>query len=469
MAETGKQRAARIPLDYYKQPDRLEKGKRRLLLAGLIVPLALTLLWWLRGSAGKRPFSRGPVAAVHAAWNDNCTACHEPFKPISSDNLLAGWLPQHVADNRHCQTCHAGPPHHAHQKPDLVCSHCHREHRGSDASLVRLDDRACVQCHADLAAHVLSGQATYHTKVSGFHTDHPPFRQPEDLGRLKFNHQRHLSAGMKLPGGGEVFTIDKLAAADRERYSTGQAANQPVQLTCASCHQLEGEAGAAPGDGAYMRPVSYEQHCKACHPLTLPVNRAGTVVDVPHHLQPDQLRRFLWGVFAEIKAGKNPEPILPQKPFPGETAEQAQKRQKVAGEVVKAERFLYLGRTACGECHYYEPQAGSVRPKGIKPPQVSEFWFGHAKFAHSAHRAVNCVECHREAQTSAKNQDVLLPSIEDCRRCHTPGRARSDCTECHRYHHGDGRQRGIGARERGVKEKDRLTVPDFLSGGTRKD
>ena len=30
----------------------------------------------------------GPVAAVHAAWDGECSACHVPFTPMSSENWM---------------------------------------------------------------------------------------------------------------------------------------------------------------------------------------------------------------------------------------------------------------------------------------------------------------------------------------------------------------------------------------------
>src|SRR5713101_6038685 len=94
--ETGKQRAARIPLDYYKRPDNLQRIKRW--LTGIaFVP---ALIWLVAGvvwqSRGQSLYSRGPVAAVHGAWEDNCSACHTPFQPLSSENFLLNQRP--IAD-----------------------------------------------------------------------------------------------------------------------------------------------------------------------------------------------------------------------------------------------------------------------------------------------------------------------------------------------------------------------------------
>ena len=95
----------------------------------------------------------------------------------------------------------------------------------------------------------------------------------------------------------------------------------------------------------------------------------------------------------------------------------------------------------------------------------------HALFRHAPHRALDCLACHAQAKTSAVSADVLLPDIDTCFGCHGPqsygegkirGGARFDCTECHRYHHGDSPLQGIGAAKRGVSVK--RGIEQFLSG-----
>ena len=85
--ETGKQRAARIPLDYYKHSDCLGKWKTRLGWLALIVPLA-----WLGTNfalSNQQDFysSRGPVSAVHQTWDASCSTCHVNFTPISNHSF----------------------------------------------------------------------------------------------------------------------------------------------------------------------------------------------------------------------------------------------------------------------------------------------------------------------------------------------------------------------------------------------
>ncbi len=60
----------------------------------------------------------------------------------------------------------------------------------------------------------------------------------------------------------------------------------------------------------------------------------------------------------------------------------------------------------------------------------------NAWFDHKAHQLVACTECHTDAPRSQRTEDVLLPGIATCQKCHHEGRgaAVSECYECHVYH-----------------------------------
>ena len=63
-------------------------------------------------------------------------------------------------------------------------------------------------------------------------------------------------------------------------------------------------------------------------------------------------------------------------------------------------------------------------PGGPPAPSRAEIdkthWFPFARFRHDSHRAVACLECHHGADASTAASDLLLPTIEDCRKCHAP-------------------------------------------------
>src|SRR2546425_8653036 len=200
--ETGKERASRIELDYYKHPDRLQRMKLWLTLAALVP----ALLWLVGGlvysKQGQSLYSRGAVAAVHAAWETKCEVCHTSYQPLSSENVAHRFVSNPHASDQKCTACHAGPVHHSKQSKDATatCATCHRDHQGRDASLVRLADAACTDCHSNLAGHV-TGTTTYQNSITVFDGNldhHPEFRsvrENKDPGNLKFNHALHLTAG----------------------------------------------------------------------------------------------------------------------------------------------------------------------------------------------------------------------------------------------------------------------------------
>src|SRR5262249_25003340 len=141
------------------------------------------------------------------------------------------------------QTCHAGPEHHASQKAADTpsCAGCHRDHRGRDASLVRVADAMCTACH-DVK------QGSY-AEVHRFGPppNHPEFQKirdkASDPGRVKVNHKLHLTEGQVSEPGGKPCTLGRIAdPAQRKRYADRQDAkadSAAVKLDCAACHQLD--------------------------------------------------------------------------------------------------------------------------------------------------------------------------------------------------------------------------------------
>jgi hypothetical protein len=523
--QTGKQRASRIPLDYFKQSDRIQRVKLWLTVLAVLGALG----WWVgsrvRSDQGDLLYSRGPVAAVHSTWNAECAACHVSFHPMGSNIGMSKWLGH--AGNERCETCHAGPPHSQRQIAGEVgaCADCHRDHRGADASLVRLPDSDCTRCHANLKDHVAPGPAARYLPVTRFDLQgHPQFaalrESNKQQSRLKFNHHVHMSAGM-ADGGQGPFTLAQVPAAERARYrQKGQDpaddARNKVQLDCASCHVLDSgdfrleraPLAGLPADallppraaGAYMLPITYDNQCRACHPLTVE-KPAGNLppLTVPHRQQPEAIYRFLENAYVGRYLANDPglleAPFVPPRTLPGKppapakpSPEQEKARAAIGEQIVKAETILYAHKQTCGECHDYE-MAGkvllpsspalldSLKPNGppgfrIQQQSTTPIWFSHARFDHSSHRALECSACHAGAYPgNTTGAETLVPGIANCVQCHAPqrheggklvGGARFDCTECHRYHHGDAPLEGLGAGARGPGEK--LTVQQFLSG-----
>jgi hypothetical protein len=242
-----------------------------------------------------------------------------------------------------------------------------------------------------------------------------------------------------------------------------------------------------------MLRVTYQDHCRACHPLDYEPSLPGLAMD--HPLQPGEVSAALRRVYAAEYLKQNPavlEERLPPRPMPGPAVPPrgGEARAAIERKVAAAEKILF-GAKKCGECHAYEdaerePVAAldhfdAEHPVKITPTSVPAVWWRSAAFSHSAHRALDCRGCHERAYPDAPNpshqsKDVLLPALKDCVQCHAPrGRSASsgstharggagfDCTECHRYHNGDAALLGLAAPLSAPET--RLTIEQFLRGG----
>jgi len=194
------------------------------------------------------------------------------FTPISSHSWAAArsWaIPRQRAGAAKVAT--AGPVHHAGQQPDLklrcVSSRAPRPRRPRWSICPTAIARNAI---GDLSKHGAKG--AFQTGISRFAADtHPTFRSIKtDPGKLKFNHQRHLAAGMALGKDGrrDPDTRENARAAPQNAIAInrpGRKTTPRSQLQCASCHQLD--AGRSrPGcrlplalqdqrpTGAYMLP-----------------------------------------------------------------------------------------------------------------------------------------------------------------------------------------------------------------------
>jgi hypothetical protein len=239
----------------------------------------------------------------------------------------------------------------------------------------------------------------------------------------------------------------------------------------------------ARGEGRYLVPITYENQCRACHPLYYDpaASQRSFAPDSPeliaHRLGPGEMRALLQGTYARrYLVDEDPrllDKFVPPRPMPGKPIlpEDDQARRLVEAKVGQAERHL---RTICTKCHQLasdEPQLSAVLPAQI--PQV---WLKHAMFDHAAHRAVSCRECHAAAypdapESSETSEDVLIPGLENCRQCHgrrtkragqVTGGAQFDCVECHRYHAGDAPFHGTGTVVRDGREE--FGIEAFLRG-----
>ena len=308
---TSREHVSRINRSYFKQLSSFQATRRWLIVAAVAIGVG----WCAWGAIDvPRHHSPGPVAAVHAKWENDCEACHVPLSPIKDNTWLTTAETRREVDAK-CEACHRGPAHHPLQVSTEVgsCASCHADHRGRSTDLNRVADQTCTACHANIAEHRIAAEGVAPTKVTAPITrfdneHHPAFASlASDPGRLKFSHGRHMRAGLtfgptapktdhaKTPvtrGTAEVWTFTRmltspdpnwtygmLLAADRQRYlPAGGHDTDPIQLSCNSCHEFA--PSLAPGDmrlvsgllsasapGAYALPVEFERHCAACHVL----------------------------------------------------------------------------------------------------------------------------------------------------------------------------------------------------------
>src|SRR5262249_17326061 len=158
---------ARIPLDYFKKPNRIERVKLILTVVALL-GCGLWVAWGFVSADANTRYSRGPVVTSHASFENDCQSCHVSFSPMSESN----WLMQHpsAADGK-CQVCHSSDPkvkgtnkpaYDHHQNIDSAsltsCAGCHRDHQGREFALNKLPDSTCAACHRDLKSHVKKGE-----------------------------------------------------------------------------------------------------------------------------------------------------------------------------------------------------------------------------------------------------------------------------------------------------------------------
>ena len=502
---TSREQVARIDRGYYRRASPLRSRRTWLILVA-----AAAAAGWCTWAAVDAPrhLAPGPVVAAHARWERDCQACHVPFTPIKDDTWLSTDRTQAAMDAK-CAACHRVAAHH----PLMVateegsCASCHSDHMGRQADVSRVADRTCAQCHADIASHRLATGGTaappssVTTPITRFDAEHhPPFASlAADPGRLKFSHGRHMTAGLVFgaPTKDGPLTYAKLAPADRDRLMPpGAAADDPVQLSCASCHefaatQTTGEARslsaaltAAP-PGAYALPVTFERHCAACHELPYDPAIAGKAI--PHGLDAEATRRFLVAEVLQVSAAgqaaldAEPRPAALPANTPPPTPPVETLRDVLRGRVDTARTFT---RGTCGKCHEVadvelaaapllhaaHAAAGPETWFRVPPAGVPDVWLTKARFSHVPHRGFDCRACHAAAYppdggagaassgdgatSPLDNATVMIAGRDSCVACHAPpgtgvdgrptGGVRFDCVECHGYH-GLGPHRGVPA------------------------
>ena len=438
----------------------MRKSRRRFAMRAALAVCALTPLAYLAFASARDDrtiyWSRSVSTSHHFIQND-CSACHtKRFRPLM--RMFAPGSGISSVDDHACAACHSESLHdHAAAMitSDVThCAACHREHRGRPA-LARTPDAVCTNCHADLQTRE-GMDSSFARRISSF-AKHPEFAvvrasldaelspgarhkalqlaervdqegngEWRDRANIRFNHAKHLaSAGVLLPW-----------------KQTGEAPAAPAtkKLECRSCHEES-------SDGAYMKPVSYERHCAECHPLAFS-EKLVPGGSLPH-VAPELLRGVIRERLLEF-AEQNPavvtgsagdDPRLPNKRT--ESTPSASDRWDWAEQELQRRQgdVFHSVSNGCAHCHIVE--SGDLAPFAIAPTNIPDRWLPHSRFRHDRHRVLQCGECH-DAADSREAGDILMPSIDICRKCHGrestvgfSGQVRSDCVQCHEYHHAE--------------------------------
>jgi hypothetical protein len=457
-----------LELDYFRRPRPLKSLWRPVVVGTFLlataVMIGLAIMNKVMSPHVAAVFQAGPLSAGHSLFNNDCGKCH--VGNLQTLNRLVRFDPTiHSVPDSACLSCHAAQAHNTKMAEQTACVSCHREHHGLKR-LVQVADAACTNCHGNLSAALAPGQTTTFRDVARW-ADHPTFAHrwegaPGDPGTVAFNHAAHLD-----PTGIPVLH-DPAGKGGEDRRSRRKV------LQCKDCH--------APDEaGRQMKPIRYDAHCASCHPLTvtLPIKADAEAArqaltrfshtPAPHQA-PEAVRAALRDRLTQlIKAtpallGQPGETATPTRPIPGSKSDTGPARP----ETVSREEFDWVGRqlievekplfgsksqSGCGYCHQRieatNPGEGElprfapslINERTFPDLGVRNQWFPHNRFHHESHRMISCSECH-PASASRRTSDVLLPSIDTCRQCHSGkagATARTDCVECHTYHPGGGK------------------------------
>ena len=458
---SGKSRAQRIRLDYFRGRSHLQRNRRIAVLVASVAAVSY-LAWIGLAPGGTGHLSSGRVSAAHASFEQNCALCHVDFVPIAAD----AWKPDPQAavaqTSAKCLACHTGIDSHsdgfnaAGQLVDRQCSGCHSEHRGREHRLIPGDDRSCVDCHRDVTRFhdgLAAADSQPPIRVSGFSaTDHGDFRsldrdENSQPSRIAFDHALHMLPGQVEAGRRGGMTLDRLPPEHRQRYQRlNQSDESIVQLQCADCHRFEsGSAGRVrSGDfdwGRHSLPIRFDQHCIACHPLTTPGQSLGQAVlthGVPLRSLQESIRRQVAGIGDEsphpesVRRGDDPPVRDLSKPPPAAGNSGPGRESPLLAAVTRQVA------QQCQLCHRDEDLNSLDRLPAIPQPNLRA-----GRYDHGAHRTVACVACHPAADPEARSvAQSARPALSDwwTRDDGIAGRSVAEsmivgltsCTPCHR-------------------------------------
>ena len=497
--DRGKSKALRIRLDYYRHASGVDRARRLLILLGLALSVIYGI-WILLPMGNAKSIARlhvsaGPLAQVHATFENDCEKCHAHglSTPLGKNSFQLN--PERRLEHQEsaCQNCHRVEGHWRSSlkdpSQDRDCAHCHHEHTGRTTTLTRVANQACVECHRDLQAVCAAGKldsdamaikdfsASTHGVVAVDGT--VQFRTLlVDRGRIKFDHAQHLQPGQIDAGRRGGMRLEMLPTMVRQRLKQpGQSDTDLVVLNCASCHQLHAlktgtKHAVGSEEGRYYAPINFESHCQACHQMTFP-GQTGQMLPLPHVTSLAEYELLLTARNESMRVQSRTDQATRETPASALHDTPAAKPNATSAVNSVAITMDSLMQR-CQQCHLPEdttPQAIELAMAGQMQPLIPSRWLASGYFDHAAHsRIENCQFCHQipEAGDTRKplassaptdQEHVFIRGPESCVICHRPSEvalspsladaksvqalfgqshqptwASDDCTLCHRYH-----------------------------------
>lgn len=343
--------------------------------------------------------SSGGLSAAHRHFADRCEQCHvQPFRRV---------------EDSACLRCHAAVDLHGNTGQMRVsssvasaCVDCHLEHQ-EDRRITLADARTCLACHQQ-------AQGTQQGAVTHFRNAHPEFRVPEHRQGLAFPHDAHLAVdGIRGPNGDQV-------------------------LECGSCHLPNATGG--------FQALEFEAHCEQCHSIDLlaesSADQTGPRTRVPHAALAE-VRDFVRGHYSQLALRELPAETSVRKP-PSSTSRQGRRQVSQSWAEAEAEREFadLVGRRSCVTCHEITQDAVKETPGGtptwtMLEPAVPRDYLPRTDFDHRSHQSAACGDCH-QAVESGTASDWLMPNKAQCLSCHGGDDQRDDglanCQTCHSFH-----------------------------------
>ncbi len=359
----------------------------------------------------------GEVSGPHKFFGDNCGVCHQTAFVKVQDAA--------------CVACHAEIEHHADpakftfpELTDGLCQNCHKEHFGL-APIVRNDQKFCAGCHGRLKA---LAPNTGLLDATDFGDVHPEFRPAVAVDAAAGKRQRLALDKANWPVERSNLKFPHKKHLKAEGVKTPEQPEKKV-LQCGDCHRLDaGSVG--------MQPIDMERDCKACHQLKFEPKAPdfavphGDVKGVLRSLQGFYGQMALRGGFEDAAA----PPSVRRRT--GTTLTEDERIEALAwaqDRAAQAADYLY-GKAVCGVCHEVTRADGGW---GVKPVLLADRWFGKGLFHHGHHATMECVDCHQAPESEVAG-DVLLPGVETCQNCHggeqAADRVPSTCIACHEFH-----------------------------------